>query len=86
MTVYFMGFIIPLGNAIPGPIRFGNAPYQRGMLDVIKEPGVRRIDYMTGAQLGKTTVMQCIASYFIDHEPKSQIFVQPTEGGYADVS
>lgn len=72
--------IIPLGNAIPGPIRFDNAPYQRGMLDVIKEPGVRRIDYMTGAQLGKTTVMQCIASYFIDHEPKSQIFVQPTEG------
>lgn len=72
--------IIPLGNAIPGPIRFDNAPYQRGMLDVIKEPGIRRIDYMTGAQLGKTTVMQCIASYFIDHEPKSQIIAQPTEG------
>lgn len=30
--------------------------------------------------LGKTTVMQCIASYFIDHESKSQIFVLPTEG------
>lgn len=46
---------IPVGNAIPGPINFDNAPYQRGMIDAIKEYGVRRITYMTGAQLGKTT-------------------------------
>lgn len=72
--------VIPLGNAIPGPISFENAPYQRGMLDVIKEPGVRRVSYMTGAQLGKTTVQQCITGYFIAHEPRSQIFVQPTQG------
>lgn len=71
---------IPVGNAKPGPIRFDNAPYQRGMLDVIKEPGVRRVDYMTGAQLGKTTIQQCITGYFIAHEPRSQIFVQPTQG------
>lgn len=71
---------IPIGNAIPGPISFANAPYQRGMLDAIKEPGVLRIDYMTGAQLGKTTVQQCVTGYFIDHEPRSQIFVQPTQG------
>lgn len=71
---------IPVGNAKPGPIRFDNAPYQRGMLDVVKEPGVRRVDYMTGAQLGKTTIQQCITGYFIEHEPRSQIFVQPTQG------
>ncbi len=71
---------IPVGNAIPGPISFANAPYQRGMLDAIKEPGIRRIDYMTGAQLGKTTVQQCITGYFIEHEPRSQMFVQPTQG------
>lgn len=71
---------IPIGNAIPGPISFENAPYQRGMLDVIKEPGIRRVSYMTGAQLGKTTIQQCITGFFIDHEPQSQIFVQPTEG------
>lgn len=71
---------IPVGNAIPGPISFANAPYQRGMVDVIKEPGVRRVDYMTGAQLGKTTVQQCIVGYFIDHEPRSQIFAQPSQG------
>lgn len=71
---------IPVGNAKPGPIRFDNAPHQRGMINVIKEPGVRRIDYMMAAQTGKTTVQQCITGYFIDHEPKSQIFVQPTQG------
>lgn len=71
---------IPVGNAIPGPIDFDNAPYQRGMLDAIKIPGIRRIDYMTGAQLGKTTVQQCITGYFIAHEPRSQILVQPTQG------
>lgn len=71
---------IPVGNAIPGPISFANAPYQRGMVDVVKEPGIRRADFMTGAQLGKTTVQQCITGYFIAHEPRSQIFVQPTQG------
>lgn len=71
---------ISLGNAKPGPIRFDNAPYQRGMLDAAKEPGVRRISYMTGAQLGKTTIQQCLTGFFIAHEPKSQIFAQPSEG------
>ena len=36
---------IPVGNAKPGPIRFDNAPPQRGMIDVIKEPGIRRVAY-----------------------------------------
>ena len=71
---------IPVGNRVPGPINFDNAPYQRGMLDVIAEPGVQRVSYMTGAQLGKTTIQQCITGYFIAHDPRSQIFVQPTQG------
>jgi len=71
---------IPVGNAKPGPIRFENAPYQRGMIDAAKEPGVRRVSYMTGAQLGKTTIQQCLTGYFIAHEPKSQIFAQPSQG------
>ena len=71
---------IPVGNAIPGPVRFSNAPYQRGMIDSIKEPGIRRISFKTGAQLGKTLVQQCITGYFIAHDPRSQIFVQPTQG------
>lgn len=72
--------IIPVGNAIPGPISFNNAPMQRGILDAAKEDGVRRIDLMLGAQLGKTTVLQCLTGYFIEHEPRSQIMAQPSEG------
>lgn len=72
--------IIPIGNAIPGPISFDNAPYQRGILNAPKEPGARRVDMMLGAQLGKTTILQCITGFFIEHEPKSQIMSQPSEG------
>lgn len=71
---------IPVGNAIPGPIKFDNAPHQRGMIDVIKQPGIRRVDYMMAAQTGKTTVQQCITGYFIAHEPRSQIMAQPSQG------
>lgn len=74
---------IPIGNAIPGPISFQNAPLQRGILDAIKQPGMRRMDLMLAAQTGKTTVQQCITGYFIDHEPRSQIMAQPSEGDMA---
>lgn len=74
---------IPVGNAIPGPINFDNAPLQRGILDAIKEPGMRRMDLMLAAQTGKTTCQQCITGYFIDHEPRSQIMAQPSEGDMA---
>ena len=71
---------ISLGNAIPGPIRFRNAPYQRGMMDAALEPGCRRVTMMLGAQTGKTTTLQCITGYFIAHDPRSQILLQPSQG------
>lgn len=71
---------IPVGNAVPGPIRFDAAAYQRGMIDVIKEPGINRVSYMLGAQLGKTTIQQAITAYFIAHDPRSQIWLMPSEG------
>lgn len=71
---------IALGNAIPGPLRFDNAPYQRGMVDVVREPGCYRATYMAGAQTGKTTVLQCIQGYFIEHDPRSQMVMFPTQG------
>jgi phage terminase large subunit GpA-like protein len=72
--------VIPVGNAVPGPIRFEAAAYQRGMIDVITEPGINRVTYMLGAQLGKTTLMQCISAYFTAHDPRSQIWLMPSEG------
>ena len=71
--------MIPEGNARPGRISFREAPFQRGMLDVIIDPSINRISFQTGAQLGKTTVALCAIGFYTDHEPRSQVFMQPTE-------
>lgn len=72
--------VISVGNKVPGPIRFDAASYQRQMIDVIREPGIRRVSYMLGAQLGKTTILQAITAYFVAHMPKSMIWLLPSQG------
>ncbi len=71
---------IPAGNAIPGYIRFDNAPYQREPLDMVANPAVRRITLMWGAQTGKTQVMTCGIGYNIAQTPCSQMVMQPAQG------
>lgn len=71
---------IPMGNAIPGPIRFDNAPYQIEPLNQFANPEVERISLMWGAQTGKTQILNCAMGYFIAHDPSSQIMMQPSEG------
>ena len=70
---------IPNANAMPGPVRFRNAPYQREPLDMIDNPDVHTISLMWGAQTGKTQVQLMSIGYFIDHKPMNQIVMQPTE-------
>ncbi|WP_456267664.1 phage terminase large subunit family protein [Kushneria sp. AK178] len=71
---------IPAGNAIPGPIRFDNAPYQREPMDMATRPGCHRISLMWGAQVGKTQLALCLQGYGIAHEPRSQMMMQPSQG------
>lgn len=71
---------VPIGNAIPGLIRFDNAPYQRGPLDMTSNPDCQRITLMWGAQVGKTTVGLCAQAYRIEQNPTSQIMMQPSQG------
>lgn len=71
---------IPLGNAIAGPIRFSNAPYQVEPLNMFADPNVEQITLMWGAQLGKTQLINCALGYFIAHEPASQMMMQPSQG------
>ncbi|MGX9855786.1 phage terminase large subunit family protein [Limimaricola variabilis] len=71
---------IPIGNAVPGPIRFDNAPYQREPLDMTADPACSRISLMWGAQVGKTLLALCAQSYRIEHNPVSQIMMQPSQG------
>lgn len=71
---------IPAGNAIPGPIRFDNAPYQREPLDMTSNPACTRVTLMFGAQLGKTQLALCAQAFRIEHNPASQIMLQPSQG------
>ena len=71
---------IPAGNAIPGLVRFRNAPYQAEPLDMIANPDCREITLMWGAQTGKTFVQLCAMGYFIEHDPQSQMMMQPSQG------
>ena len=71
---------IPIGNAIPGPIRFDNAPYQIEPLNMTVNPLCSKITLMWGAQTGKTQLINCAIGYNIDHDPNSQIMMQPSQG------
>jgi len=71
---------IPVGNAIPGLIRFDNAPYQREPLDMTENPECQRITLMWSAQVGKTMLALCAQAYKIAQNPQSQIMMQPSQG------
>jgi phage terminase large subunit GpA-like protein len=71
---------VPLGNAIPGPIRFANAPYQIEPLDQLTNPDCYRTTLMWGAQVGKTMLALCAQGYSIDIKPTSQMMMQPSQG------
>ena len=70
---------IPIGNAMPGPISFRDMPYQRGILDAVEDPNIRRISLRLGAQLGKTMLALCVLAYYAHHKPRSQILMQPSQ-------
>ena len=74
---------IPVGNAIPGLIRFDNAPYQREPLDMTVNPECSRITLQWGGQVGKTMVALCAQAYRIGQDPTSQMMMQPSEGDLA---
>ncbi|MFY9810834.1 phage terminase large subunit family protein [Aquabacterium sp.] len=74
---------IPAGNALPGPMRFDNAPYQREVLDLMVDPSCQRITLMWGAQVGKTQTALAAQAYCISMSPRSQIMMQPSQSDLA---
>jgi phage terminase large subunit GpA-like protein len=74
---------IPVGNAVPGLIRFDHAPYQREPLDMTADPLCNRITLMWSAQVGKTTMALCAQAFKIGQDPQSQIMMQPSQGDLA---
>jgi phage terminase large subunit GpA-like protein len=71
---------IPVGNAVPGPMRFDNAPYQREVIDMTADPRCDRISLMWGAQVGKTQTALAAQAFRIGFNPVSQMMMQPSQG------
>lgn len=58
--------------------KWKNIPFQIGIMDAVMEPKVTKISVMSSAQVGKTESILNIIGYFVDHDPKSIIFMLPT--------
>jgi phage terminase large subunit GpA-like protein len=68
----------PEASAEPGIWSTDRAPYQRGMMQAISDPTIERVVFMTGAQVGKTEIINNAVGYFIDQSPSPMLIVQPT--------
>lgn len=54
------------------------APYLRGIMDAVHEPGVQKIAVMKCHQVGVSESLHNIVGYFIEHDPCPMLFVHPT--------
>lgn len=70
--------IVGAANAMPGPWRTANAPYQQEPMDVMGDRRTRRVTLMWSAQTGKTECINNAIGYYIAQDPKSVMMMQPT--------
>ena len=54
------------------------APYQRGILDALHEPGVEYVAVRGSSQFGKTSIAVAVVAYHIAHDPCPILIVEPT--------
>ena len=62
----------------PGPWRCDFVPYTVGMMDAISDPMVEKVVIMTGAQMGKTSVLLNTIGYHIHLDAAPVMVVMPT--------
>lgn len=56
-----------------------DAPYLRGIMDAIHEPGVKKIAIEKSAQVGGSECVNNIIGYLMEHAPCPMLLVQPSE-------
>ena len=66
-------------SAEPGPFRFGDAAYQRGIADAISDPMVDEVVLMASSQVGKSTLLRGCIGYYAEHQPCPVLTVLPTD-------
>jgi len=79
-------YLPPEVSAEPGKWRTDRAEYQRGMMDAVCDPEVIDVVLMTSAQIGKSSVEDCIICYFIEQDPCPLMIVYPTDSDIEDYS
>jgi len=65
-------------SAEPGQWRTDRAPYQRGVMDAIRDHSVSEIVVMKAAQVGWTEILNNCIGYHIHQEPAPILLLQPT--------
>lgn len=73
-------YLSPEDSAEPGKFKVDRAPYQRGMLDAVSDPGIKDVVYCTSSQIGKTLLLRAIIGYHIHQDPGPILLMQPTVG------
>ena len=68
----------PEASAEPGRWNTDRAPYQRGILDALNEPGLHTIVVMSSAQVGKTELLLNVIGYYAHQDPSPILLLQPT--------
>lgn len=68
----------PEASSEPGRWNTNKAPYQREIMNAIKDMDVERVVLMTAAQIGKTEILLNTIGYFIDQDPGPILMLNPT--------
>lgn len=65
-------------SAEPGRWRTSRAPFQKGIMDAISDPGVETVVIKSAAQVGKTEILLNVIGYFVDQDPSPILMLEPT--------
>jgi phage terminase large subunit GpA-like protein len=65
-------------SAEPGRWRTSKAPYQRGLMDAIRDPAISEVVCMKAAQIGWTEILNNCIGYYVHQEPSPILLLQPT--------
>lgn len=76
----------PESSAESGRWRTSRAEYQREMMNAINDPKVKKVVFMTSAQIGKSELLNNVLGYFMDYDPAPIMFIMPTDSVVASYS
>lgn len=68
----------PESSAEPGRWHTSRAEYQRGFMDAVSDPAVRKVVGVWAAQTGKTDCLLNVIGFHIHHDPAPILVIQPT--------